>query len=146
MGEGVAYGGPPFPDTGCPEPDVCIYYVSDMINVWNAVSTFINLPWMFLPMDIFNNGLDNIQWASFISDSHTKLSTISRRLPRFAIGSTFGVSGRGWTTFDSVFLTWHLVCNFGIVERIFYRFLVLVCLYITQVLLVIFSLYIFTLK
>ena len=34
MGEGMAYGGMPFPDTGCPVADVYIYYVSDMINVW----------------------------------------------------------------------------------------------------------------
>ena len=27
------YGGLPFPDTGCPVPDVYIYYVPDMINV-----------------------------------------------------------------------------------------------------------------
>ena len=25
-----------------------IYHVSDMINVWDTVSTFIHLPWMFL--------------------------------------------------------------------------------------------------
>ena len=44
MGEGMAYGGLPFPDTGCPVPDVYIYYASDMINVLNTVSTFIHLP------------------------------------------------------------------------------------------------------
>ena len=32
MGEGMAYGGLPFPDTSCPLPDVHIYYVPDMIN------------------------------------------------------------------------------------------------------------------
>ena len=46
--------------------------------------------------------------------------------------------------FGSVFLKWQSVCNFGIVE-IFYQFLVLVCLYITQVLHVIFHLHIFSL-
>ena len=30
----MAYGGLPFPDTGCPVPDVYFYYVSDMINAW----------------------------------------------------------------------------------------------------------------
>ena len=53
MGEGTAFGGLPFPDTGCPVLDVYIYYVSDMINVWDTVSTFIHPPWMFLPADIF---------------------------------------------------------------------------------------------
>ena len=47
------YGGLPFPDTDCTVPDVYIYYVSDMINVCYTVSTFIRLPWMFLPMDTF---------------------------------------------------------------------------------------------
>ena len=31
-----------------------------------------------------NNGLDSIQWASFISDLHTKLSIINMRIPDFA--------------------------------------------------------------
>ena len=53
MGEEKAYGGLPFPDIGCPVPDVYIYYVSDMINVRDTVSTFIHLPGMFLPTDIF---------------------------------------------------------------------------------------------
>ena len=33
MGDGVAYGGLPFLDTGWPVPDVYIYYVTDMVNV-----------------------------------------------------------------------------------------------------------------
>ena len=53
MGEEKAYGGLPFPDIGCPVPDVYIYYVSGMINVRDTVSTFIHLPGMFLPTDIF---------------------------------------------------------------------------------------------
>ena len=53
MEEGMAYGGRPFTDTGCPVPDVYSYYVSAMINVWDTVSTFNHLPWMFLPTDLF---------------------------------------------------------------------------------------------
>ena len=34
MGEGMAYGGLPFPEIGCPLPDVYIYYVPYMINDW----------------------------------------------------------------------------------------------------------------
>ena len=48
----MAYGGLPFPDTGCPVSDVYFYYVSDTINVWDTVSLFIHLPRMFLFMDI----------------------------------------------------------------------------------------------
>ena len=43
MAEGVVYGGLPFPDTSFPVPDVYIYYVPDMINVWDTVSTFIKV-------------------------------------------------------------------------------------------------------
>ena len=34
MGQGVAYGGLPFPDTGCPVPDVYIHYAPDIIKAW----------------------------------------------------------------------------------------------------------------
>ena len=52
MGEGMAYGGLPFLHTGGPVPDIYIYHVSDMINVWDTVSTFIHLPRIFLLMNI----------------------------------------------------------------------------------------------
>ena len=32
MGEGLGYGGMPFPDPGCPVRDVYIYYLSDVTN------------------------------------------------------------------------------------------------------------------
>ena len=51
-GERMGYGGLPIPDPVCPVPDVYIYYVPDIINVWDTVPTFIHLPWMFLPTDI----------------------------------------------------------------------------------------------
>ena len=34
MGEAMAYDSLPFPDTVCPVPDVYIYYVPEMTNVW----------------------------------------------------------------------------------------------------------------
>ena len=49
MGKGMAYGGLPFPDTGCPVPDIYIYCMPDMINVWDTVTSFIHLSWMFPP-------------------------------------------------------------------------------------------------
>ena len=70
----------------------------------------------------------------------------------FATGFPGSIWGRGWINcfcmmvkFGSVFLKWQSVCNFGIVEIFFFQFLVLVCLYITQVLHVIFHLHIFLL-
>ena len=51
MGEGAAYGGLPVPYIGCPVPDVYII-MRLMINVWETVYTFINLPWMLPPTDI----------------------------------------------------------------------------------------------
>ena len=47
MGEGRAYGSLSFQDTGCRVSEVYIYYVSDMINVWDTVSPFNHLPDMF---------------------------------------------------------------------------------------------------
>ena len=49
----MAYGGLPFPDTGCPVQDVYIYYVPGMIHVWDTVSVSIHLPWIFPPTGIF---------------------------------------------------------------------------------------------
>ena len=52
MGERMAYGGLPSPDSGCPVSDVYIYYVCDMINIWNIVCIFIHISRMFLPTKI----------------------------------------------------------------------------------------------
>ena len=56
--------------TGCPVPDVNIYYVPDMINVWilflhlsTSLGSFRPRTFLFM-----NNGLDNTEWASFMSD------------------------------------------------------------------------------
>ena len=43
----MAYGDLLF-RTGAPVTDVYIYYVSDMIDIWNTDSTYIYLPMMFL--------------------------------------------------------------------------------------------------
>ena len=52
MGEGMACGGLPFPDTGCPIPDVdylCLLCID--FYVLDAVSIFNHLPRMFLSTD-----------------------------------------------------------------------------------------------
>ena len=78
MKEGMAYGG-----LLCTACFIC--YVADMIDVWDTVSTFIFLIRIYLPTEFFlNNGLENIQWASFISELHAKLRTFNRRVPGFA--------------------------------------------------------------
>ena len=55
LGEGIsAYGGLPFPDTGCPVPYVgYIYLVNDyeIIQVWHDAYVLIHLPKMFLSAD-----------------------------------------------------------------------------------------------
>ena len=53
MGNILAYGSLPFRNTGFPVQDVFIFYVSDMINIWGTVSSFIHLSVMFLSTDIF---------------------------------------------------------------------------------------------
>ena len=52
----------------------------------------------FRPRSFFlNNGLDNTEWASLISDLHTKLRITSMGVPEFATGFPCYVCGRGWT-------------------------------------------------
>ena len=97
-----------------------------------------------------NNRLDYIQWASFISYLYTKIRIIRSRVQYFTPGSPCGIWGLGWSTYllydgpllGLCFLNDSFVCNFAIVERIFQSIssLILVCLYITQVLPVIFRL------
>ena len=74
MVEGVAYGGLPFPDTGCALQDVYIYYVPDMFDVWGTVSIFSS------PLDVFAHGHFfyqrirwYVQWAFVIWDLQVSL-------------------------------------------------------------------------
>ena len=48
MREGMAYGGMPFPDICFRVPDVYLYYVSDVINVW------LLLPLYAPPLEFWN--------------------------------------------------------------------------------------------
>ena len=59
-GGGMVCGGPPFPGTGCPIPDVD-YLCSLCIDfyVWDAVSIFNHLPRMFLSTD-FGRGVSGL--------------------------------------------------------------------------------------
>ena len=53
VGLGFAYVVLPFPESGCPMQHACIYFVPDMINICDNLSTFIHLHRMFPPTDIF---------------------------------------------------------------------------------------------
>ena len=85
-----------------------------------------------------NNGLDNTEWDSLISDLYSKLRIISRGVLSFDTGSPCGVWGRGWITrllyVGPRLGPWFWFCNYGIVKRIlliifFYHYLVLVCFF-----------------
>ena len=76
----MTHGGLPFPGIGCCVPDVYIHYVPDMINIWDIISTFtIALDVSAHGHPFLNNGFDNTQRASFISDLHTKFRIIIRQ-------------------------------------------------------------------
>ena len=125
MGEGMAFGGLPFPGTGCPIPDVdylCLLCID--LYVWDAVSTFNHLPRMFLSTD----------FAFWITDwtcchgpyLHAILRIISRGVSGLATDSPCGVWGRGWTTcllhdspLSAHISKWELVCKFGVIFHIF---------------------------
>ena len=47
----MAYGGLPFPGTGCPVRDVVIIYLIWMSNVWATVSIFVHVPRVFMSTD-----------------------------------------------------------------------------------------------
>ena len=52
MGEWLAYDGTLL-ETSCPVPEVYIYHVEAMINIWDNVSIFIDLPWMWPHTGVF---------------------------------------------------------------------------------------------
>ena len=55
-GKGWPVDGLPFPDTGCPVPDVSIYYMSNINELPDGILFHwfckCTPPWMFLPLDI----------------------------------------------------------------------------------------------
>ena len=63
----MAYGDRPFPDTGCPVPNV-----ADIYLVWKGYIQGLSLSKI---------GLDKALWTSFIQDLHTKLSIINNDDP-----------------------------------------------------------------
>ena len=51
MGQGMVYGGLPFPGSGWPVPDFGWYLISIKTDVWDIVFEFICLPMMFMSVD-----------------------------------------------------------------------------------------------
>ena len=61
MGEGMVYGGLPFPGAGCPALDVVHIFWTYNINPLSVLSILVHLSKMFLSTDfIFQNGLDKL--------------------------------------------------------------------------------------
>ena len=90
-------GGLPFPDIGCPVPNVYIYYVPNMVNVCLVFLHLSTTLGCFRPRTFFSNKrLDKTEWAAFISDLHTKLRIISRGVPDYADWFSLQRMGRGW--------------------------------------------------
>ena len=90
MGEGMAHF-----------LDVYNYHVSDIINVLGY--PFYNCP---PPLDVFahehsffNNGLDNVRWASFMSDLQTKLKDNQHESSRLCNWLSLWCFGRGCNIF-----------------------------------------------
>ena len=95
--------GLPFPDTGCPVPDVSIYYMSNINELPDGILFHwfckCTPPWMFLPLDI----------PSEYRPEHVTLGLLCvifkfpsrifcRRVPGFATDCPCGVWCRGLTT------------------------------------------------
>ena len=95
MGEGVAYGGLPFPGTRCPMPHVdnlCLLCID--FYVWDAVPIFNHLPRMFLSTDFAFRITD---WTCCqIPHLHAIVRIISRVVSGLATDSPCSVWGRGF--------------------------------------------------
>ena len=94
------------------------------------LSTSLSSLWDFCTQTIcLNNGLDNIQWASFTSDVQTKLRIIIRNQECFRLCNWFYLRRLRpwmnqlppvwWFTLSSMFLKLPLECKCCIMERNF---------------------------
>ena len=113
----MAYNGLPFPDTTWLLCTECLHLLLYLIwlmfgEPFPHLSTSLGC---FCPRTFFlNNGLDDIKWAIFIPDLHTKLRIIRRRLSDFATGSPCDVwinhlPPVWWYTFRFIFLMTNVV-------------------------------------
>ena len=95
--------GLPFPDTGCPVPDVSIYYMSIINELPDGILFHwfckCTPPWMFLPLDIPSEYRpEHVTFGLLCVIFKFPSRIFCRRVPGFATDCPCGVWCRGLTT------------------------------------------------
>ena len=95
--------GLPFPDTGCPVPDVSIYYMSNINELPDGILFHwfckCTPPWMFLPLDIPSEYRpEHVTFGLLCVIFKFPSRIFCRRVPGFATDCPCGVWCRGLTT------------------------------------------------
>ena len=95
--------GMPFPDTGCPVPDVSIYYMSNINELHDGILFHwfckCTPPWMFLPLDIPSEYRpEHVTFGLLCVIFKFPSRIFCRRVPGFATDCPCGVWCRGLTT------------------------------------------------
>ena len=103
MGKGWPVDGLPFPDTGCPVPDVSIYYMSNINELPDGILFHwfckCTPPWMFLPLDIPSEYRpEHVTFGLPCVIFKFPSRIFCRRVPGFATDCPCGVWCRGLTT------------------------------------------------
>ena len=93
----------PFPDTGCPVPDVSIYYMSNINELPDGILFHwfckCTPPWMFLPLDIPSEYRpEHVTFGLLCVIFKFPSRIFCRRVPGFATDCPCGVWCRGLTT------------------------------------------------
>ena len=102
-GKGWPVDGLPFPDTGCPVPDVSIYYMSNINELPDGILFHwfckCTPPWMFLPLDIPSEYWpEHVTFGLLCVIFKFPSKIFCRRVPGFATDCPCGVWCRGLTT------------------------------------------------
>ena len=102
-GKGWPVDGLPFPDTGCPVPDVSIYYMSIINELPDGILFHwfckCTPPWMFLPLDIPSEYRpEHVTFGLLCVIFKFPSRIFCRRVPGFATDCPCGVWCRGLTT------------------------------------------------
>ena len=102
-GKGWPVDGLPFPDTGCPVPDVSIYYMSNINELPDGILFHwfckCTPPWMFLPLDIPSEYRpEHVTFGLLCVIFKFPSRIFCRRVPGFATDCPCGVWCRGLTT------------------------------------------------
>ena len=103
-GKGWPVDGLPFPDTGCPVPDVSIYYMSNINELPDGILFHwfckCTPPWMFLPLDIPSEYRpEHVTFGLLCVIFKFPSRIFCRRVPGFATDCPCGVWCRGLTTY-----------------------------------------------